>query len=169
MGKAVGQFAELNQPSRRLAFENEFSAIKRAVLDLVRTDALASTDGMGLSPSVVGLNAEWESCMTTKGYTFEEEDPVRGPMLALYRAVRTKPDGTVGPLRYGVLTTDIPAEEDSLLGTEPEREVALADFDCRGETDYMTRLNAIRVSLDETFIAEHQGELDRLVAAAESW
>ncbi len=33
----------------------------------------------------------------------------------------------------------------------------------------MARLTAIRVSLDDQFIAEHQAELDRLVAAAESW
>jgi hypothetical protein len=169
MGKAIAQFPELNESSRKLAFENEFSGIKRAVIDLVRTDALATTEGMGLNPAVVDLNAGWESCMNTKGYTFEEKDPVRGPMLALDRAVRTKPDGTVGPLRYGVLTSDIPVEEDSLLGTEPERLVALADFDCRVESDYMTRLDAVRVSLDEAFILGHQADLDRLTEAAQSW
>ncbi|MDR2931157.1 MAG: hypothetical protein LBV06_09685 [Propionibacteriaceae bacterium] len=66
-------------------------------------------------------------------------------------------------------STDIPVEEKSLLGTAPEREVALADFDCRAETDYLAQLTDIRVSLDEKFIREHHAELDRLEVLAATW
>ncbi len=60
-------------------------------------------------------------------------------------------------------------EEKSLLGTEPERLIAVSDFDCWAETDYLDQLTAIRVGRDEAFIGEHQVELDRLVVASESW
>jgi hypothetical protein len=118
---------------------------------------------------VKALNQEWEGCMNVKGYRFDEGVTGTGPEAAMVLARETMPDGTAPVVLPGTPVTDIPPEQLSLLGTEPERKVALADFDCRAETDYMARLTAIRVSIDQQFIAEHQAELDRLVAAAESW
>ncbi len=163
-GKVSAQFPEMPISDKQRDFDAEFGGLKTAASVLAGGDALES------DPRTSQLDAEWESCMAGKGYRLEKLDYEHGPGLAFGLAMRTRPDGTVGPSHdTPVPLAEIPHEERSLLGTEPEREVAVADFDCRVETDYMARLTDIRVSLDEKFIAEHQAELDRLVAAAESW
>jgi hypothetical protein len=169
-GQATAQFPEPTVSDREHAFEAEFRDLKWAARSLVRTDAAASADGLGLDPRTLQLDHEWESCMNTKGYVLERLDWEHGPMLAMGRAMRTRPDGTVGPMHTGEVPGSlVPPEEKSLLGTEPERQVALADFDCRIETNYMDRLANIRISLDDKFIQEHRAALDRLTAEAESW
>lgn len=50
---------------------------------------------------------------------------------------------------------------------EKEIELALADLDCREETDYRAEYSKIQFALEEEFIADHQAELDALKAAAE--
>ena len=169
-GKATAQFPEMPLPDGQRDFDAEFGDLTAAVWNLLGSDPSAGGDNLDSDPRRLQLDAEWESCMAGKGYRLEKLDYEHGPDLAFGLARRTRPDGTVGPFHYtSVLGSEIPDEEKSLLGTEPEREVAVADFDCRVETDYLARLTDIRVSLDEKFIAEHQTELDRLVAAAESW
>jgi hypothetical protein len=112
------------------------------------------------------LNQEWGSCMSRRGYDFEYP----GPASAFDLALRTRPDGTVGPLPTpGAQAADIPAEEQSLLGIEPEREIALADFDCRVQTGYLERLTEMRVRADEEFIQANRAQLDQLVAASPGW
>jgi hypothetical protein len=49
-----------------------------------------------------------------------------------------------------------------VMGTEPERAVALANYDCRVAVDYLARLTEIKVSLDNEFIATHGDALQRL-------
>jgi hypothetical protein len=159
-GQATAQFSATPAPGRKEAFATEFGDL----VDAARTSVLTTmTD-----PRTVALDAEWEACMTRQGYTFEEYQGDHDPSVAMAVALRTRPDGTLGPTSDGEASADIPVEEKSLLGTEPERKVALADYDCRVETDYLDRLTQVRWSLDEQFIEEHQGELDRLVAAAET-
>jgi hypothetical protein len=111
---------------------------------------------------VAALNREWEDCMNTKGYVFDEGATGYGPQAAMGLALRTRPDGTVAPSHAGEMVADIPPEERSLLGTEPERVVALADYDCRVATDYLNRLITIRVQMDNEFIAANYDALQRL-------
>ncbi len=159
-GKSMAQFPEVPIPDRQQDFSAEFGSLA----------AVASID-VESDPRAIQLDAEWGACMKGKGFVVDDGiDTDHGPSLAMFLAERTHPDGTVGPVHFGeVSSADVPVEEKSLLGTEPEREVAVADFDCRVEADYLARLTDIRVSLDDQFIADHQAELDRLVAAAESW
>ncbi len=167
-GRAAAQFPEPAISDREQMFEADFRDLIYSVQVSLADDGRPG--GMLDDPRVSGLNGEWEACMKAGGYVFDGMDGIlSGPKLASDLAVRTRPDGTVGPPNYDTPTVDIPIEERNLLGTEPERAVALADFDCRTETDYMARLTDIRVSRDEDFIAEHQSELDRLVAAADTW
>ncbi len=169
-GKASAQYPEVPIPDRQKNFDAEFGGLTTAVWNLLVGDPSSGGESIESDSRRLELDAEWESCMAGKGYRLEKLDYEHGPDLAFGLARRTRPDGTVGPFHYtSVNLADVPVEEKSLLGTEPEREVAVADFDCRVETDYMARLTDIRVSLDDQFIAEHQTELDRLVAAAESW
>jgi hypothetical protein len=90
-------------------------------------------------------------------------------VLALSIALMTHPDGTLGAVEDGTPVNQIPVEESSLLGTEAERVVALADFDCRVATDYISHLTTIRVDLDNAYLRTNQEALDRLAAAAQSW
>ncbi|MDR2973215.1 MAG: hypothetical protein LBV00_00680 [Propionibacteriaceae bacterium] len=167
-GKAAAQFPGPSEPDRMLGFETEFGALRHAAWSSVSSDDRPG--GLDDDSRVLELDGQWASCMHSEGYVFEGRDVDHGPMLAMNLAMRTRPDGTVGQLHHTPIpTSEIPDEEKSLVGTEPERKVALADFDCRVETDYMARLASVRVERDEQFIAEHKAELDRLVAAAESW
>jgi hypothetical protein len=161
-GQVAARYPQQDLPDRQQEFLAEFGdladAVRTAMVDMV------------YDPRAVQLDAEWETCMAGKGYTFEPSPDDYGPRSAMDLALRTRPDGTVGPAPDGFINlSDIPVEEKSLLGTEPERQVALADFDCRAETDYLDRLTQIQMSIDEQFLADHQGELDRLVVAAEGW
>ncbi|MDR2973218.1 MAG: hypothetical protein LBV00_00695 [Propionibacteriaceae bacterium] len=166
-GKALAQFPEPGQSDQEQSFETEFwDLVYSAWLSIAGDDRPGGLDDDDMTRQ---LDVEWESCLSSKGYVLERIGEVHGPALAMDLAVRTRPDGTIGPLHFNTPSVDIPVEEKSLLGTESERKVALADFDCRVETDYLARLTSIRVRRDEEFIAEHQAELDRLVAAAESW
>ncbi len=168
-GRAAAQFPEPALSDDRVqTFDAEFSDLIRSAWASVVADD--SSAGLDDDPRTIQLDEEWGSCMAKKGSAVAGREIDHGPKLAPALALRTRPDGTVGPLHLDpVPVTDIPVEETSLLGTEPERKVALADFDCRAETDYLARLTAIRVSRDEDFIAAHQAELDRLTAAAETW
>lgn len=159
-GKAAAQFPEPTEPDRQQRFEAEFGDLANAA----RIDVLSD-------PRTIQLDSEWELCMTTRqGFTFDKLEGDHGPRMAMGLAIRTRPDGSIGPFHYEpVPITEVPVEEGSLLGTEPERKVAVADFDCRTETNYMDRIVDIRVSLDNQFITQHQTQLDQLVAAAQSW
>jgi hypothetical protein len=149
-------------PDRVESFRVEFGSLWGAATSLVGA-------GLWADPAVLALNHEWQSCMAARGFVFGGEADGAGPEAAIDVAVRTRPDGTVATYAPGVYFSDIPVEVKSLLGTPAERPVALADFDCRAETNYLERLTAIRVELDTEFIGEHRAELDRLVAAAELW
>ena len=170
-GKAMAHYPEPDQSSdRQQAFYTEFSGLVRAVQGLVLSDARAGADGLWFDSRTRDLDSEWGSCMEVKGYALDPLPSEHGPMLGMGLAIRTHPDGTVGPVHNGdVPSGQIPVEEQSLLGTEPEREVALADFDCRAQTNYLPRLTDIRDSLDTAFIQQHQADLDKLEAAAETW
>jgi hypothetical protein len=139
-------------------FYTEFGDLIRAVTNPVMYD-FPETQG------VVELNQQWAGCMAAQGFELSEEAAVWGPMAGLDLARRTRPDGTVAPpIVESIAIVDIPAEEWSLLGTEPERAVALADFDCRVETDYLARLAALRVDFDNDIIAANSDALQRLKA-----
>ncbi|MDR2973219.1 MAG: hypothetical protein LBV00_00700 [Propionibacteriaceae bacterium] len=163
-GKAMAQFPRPEESSQMHSFQAGFASLISAAMASTSADARAG--GLDEDERFVGINEEWEACMRTQGYTFEGGG---GPGWAMSLAMRTLPDGSAMTIPAGATGGDIPNEAKSLLGTEPERKIAVDDFDCRVKTDYMDRLMTIRVARDEQFITEHQTELDRLVAAAESW
>lgn len=107
-------------------------------------------------PRTGELDEEWYACMADHGYDLAPEERAAahpGPMAAWGLAVRTPPGGVAGPPRPNDPAEDIPVEERYLLGSAEEREIAMADFDCRLATDYEARLTAI-----------HADELEELAA-----
>ena len=129
--------------------------------DVLRAIASEYIQGFLTEPRVATLNQQWEACMNSKGYVFDVASG-DGPQVAFALALRTRPDGTVGPPNVGVPVDQIPPDENSLMGTEPERKIALADYDCRVSTDYLPSLFAIRVQMDNEFIAANGAALERL-------
>jgi len=168
--EAMAQYPEPDQSSdRQQAFYAEFNGLVSDVKGLVLSDTRASTDGFWYDSRTLDLDSEWGSCMEAKGFVFDPLPSEHGPMLGMGLAMRTHPDGTVGPVYYGVPAAQIPDDEKSLLGSDPERAVAVADFDCRTQMNYLPRLADIRDSLDTAFIQQHQADFDKLEAAAETW
>jgi hypothetical protein len=93
--------------------------------------------------------------------------PYPNPMSALTLAMRTAPDGTVGPGSGGVFwDTDAPANQRSLVGSPAEAKIAVADYDCRVETDFEMRFLGVHLELEQIFVDQHRAQLDKMKAAA---
>ncbi|MDR1441525.1 MAG: hypothetical protein LBJ02_03920, partial [Bifidobacteriaceae bacterium] len=62
---------------------------------------------------------------------------------------------------------DVPVDQQSLVGSDYEIAIAVADFGCRAATDYVGRYTQIQFDLETAYIAAHQTELDKMVAVAQ--
>ncbi|MCL2784832.1 MAG: hypothetical protein FWD55_05235 [Propionibacteriaceae bacterium] len=83
-------------------------------------------------------------------------------------AWRTRADGTLGDTWYHYEYDEAtPEEERSLLGTQAEVQIALADFDCREESNYLERYLAIQIDLESAFVDQHRAQLDEMLAFAD--
>ncbi|MDR1186237.1 MAG: hypothetical protein LBK95_02070 [Bifidobacteriaceae bacterium] len=93
-------------------------------------------------PRTLEPDREWDKCMAEHGYDVAEEHSIgdggewvtSGPIQAFYLAVMTGADGRVAD-RDQYLSTELPEDQRSLVQSEPEKAIALADFDCRERTD----------------------------------
>ncbi len=94
------------------------------------------------------------------GFTaqFDAQNSIYEAQSALYEATPVDDEGT------GSGEPDQAAMDD--LG-EQEITLALADLDCREETDYRQRAEDIQFAVEEQFVADHRSELEALRAAAE--
>ncbi|MDR2378297.1 MAG: hypothetical protein LBD70_02550, partial [Bifidobacteriaceae bacterium] len=88
-----------------------------------------------------------------------------GPSAAWDLALLTDADGNywdgdvaAAPLAYS-----------SLTGTPREVAIAVADYKCRSQTDYVNRFTDIKRAAQEEFIAAHKAQLDQLAAALEAY
>lgn len=150
------EFGSAYDPYRDLAFSMS-ELIWRGVYD---------------DPRLVALNAEWSECMLNAGVDMappEEYGPVQepGPYDAYDLALMTPADGSaVQWPAPGAPAKDIPLDRQYLVGSAAERQIALADYDCRKSTDYVDRFVDILVAVESEFVAQHKDELDAMVAAA---
>jgi hypothetical protein len=126
------------------------------------------------------LNSEWLECFERD---FPPAEPAElpegltviadgdgyssGPTAAWNLAVNTNEAGESWD--PGPEGKEAPAEYASLTGTSREIAIAVADYRCRVETDYVARFLAIEREAQEEFIAAHQAELDEMVAALEEY
>jgi hypothetical protein len=121
------------------------------------------------------LDAEWWGCFEQvfpgARPVMDETTPIEdlgthaGPSFARDWAFYTGPEGDPweGDVRQA------PAEYSSLTGTPREIAIAVADFKCRQETDYVDRFLAIEREAQEEFIATHKTQLDEMAAALEAY
>jgi hypothetical protein len=109
--------------------------------------ALMGAEGM------LELNAEWGDCMTKAGALGADQwrqDPDRpGPANA-----------------FDVAAAEGGREQAALEGSPGQLAIALADFDCRQETDYLNRFAEIQRRFEERWVAEHRDLLAPFEAPA---
>ncbi|GIG40442.1 hypothetical protein [Cellulomonas phragmiteti] len=124
-------------------------------------------------PRTVALNEEWTGCMLDAGFDVAPPESSAaswpaGPLQAYDLAVVTAADGSVERPGRDTPTNEIPLERRYLVGSDAERAVALADFDCRASTDYVERFVTVLADLESDFVATQGAALEQLVTAADS-
>lgn len=128
--------------------------------------SLTRGDDIFSDARVIALNCAWRACMTGKGYVPDdpasEASPWAGPYQAVARARLTDPSGTLGTISEDM--SALPDEQSRLVGSGPERDIALLDFECRQETDYLAVFAAAQRRLEQDFVTENRKELDSLLA-----
>ncbi|MPQ99845.1 hypothetical protein GB931_18365 [Modestobacter sp. I12A-02628] len=134
----------------------EFRPLFDAINELYETAAS--------SPDMTALDAEWAACMDAAGQPgfsvqADAQNSIYEEQSALYEDAGSGELGEAPPPQPGDAVFDALAEK--------EVELALVDLDCREETDYRDRAADVMFEIEEQFVADHQAELDALVAAAE--
>lgn len=129
--------------------------------------------GIEADPRIVELNTEWRTCMAAAGVPIEaarakvsRPGPWDGPMEAFHTAVRTGADGVaaeVGDYEPGRV------DQQSLIGSGPEIRIALADYDCRVASDYLSRFIDVQWEREQAFLDTHRKALDELLAYVEDY
>ncbi|MDR1187091.1 MAG: hypothetical protein LBK95_06505 [Bifidobacteriaceae bacterium] len=152
--------------------DDRFNKVRNLHRSVIGGMGYLTGEPMWTDTVVVTLDRDWESCMLGKGYKFETGgpsgsgwSPFRSPTEAMVRASLTGADGTVAP--PGADGVSLPEDQRSLVGSQAEIAIAVDDFECRQETDYMDTLIGRMRSLQEEFIAENQKALDEFMAAVE--
>jgi hypothetical protein len=127
-------------------------------------------------PRTLALDREWAACMAGRGHDVAEEHGTgdgggeyvtSGPIQAFYLAVMTGSDGRVAD-RDLHLDWTLPEDQRSMIQSQPEIDIALADFDCREQTDYMARLVELQRELETAFVADNRPALDEMLAAIDA-
>jgi hypothetical protein len=113
-------------------------------------------------PAMADLDAAWSSCMDAAGHGgFAKQADAQN---SIYDA-QNKFYEDAAPAEGEEYTEPDPAAVEAL--GEQEVELALADLDCREETDYRQKAQDIQFELEEQFVSDHKSELEALKAAAE--
>jgi hypothetical protein len=114
-------------------------------------------------PGMAELDAEWTTCMEDAGHgghanPMEAQTSIHDEMSEFYENVGMPEDPTA-PVEPDQAAMDALAER--------EVELALADLDCREETDYNDRQAEINREVEQQFIDDHKAELDAMIASVE--
>ncbi|WP_432547151.1 hypothetical protein [Kineococcus sp. SYSU DK004] len=114
-------------------------------------------EGMTSWPGMAEVEAAWSDCMSAAGHPglAAQGDAVNSVSEELNRLYESPgPEGEVDQAALDALG-------------EREVEVALADLDCREETDYRDRVEEVTFEQEQRFVDDHRAELDAARAAAE--
>ncbi|MBD7957023.1 hypothetical protein H9651_05200 [Microbacterium sp. Sa4CUA7] len=108
-------------------------------------------------PELVELNAQWAACMTGSGYAG----------FSVQRDAETSIAEAVAEY-YGRQTAWEPDDPQLAVLADEEAALALADLDCREETDFRAREATVTATWEKTFVAEHREQLEAFKADAEA-
>ncbi|WP_424447473.1 hypothetical protein [Microbacterium arborescens] len=107
-------------------------------------------------PAIVDIDREWSACMDAAGY------PGYATQADAQNSIYDEINGI-----YENSSETGPDEAAMSELHEREVELALADLDCREETDYRAKYQKAQFDAEEQFIADHKTELEAMKAAAE--
>jgi len=122
----------------------------------VREEGLAFLEALGADSRLAEVDTDWASCMADAGFT--GTSPIAAE--ARVAAERVAADGDLGG-------QDVVPQETVDEKAAAERRLALADLDCREETDWAARHRAIEITLQQEYVDAHRTDLEALVAAME--
>lgn len=107
-------------------------------------------------PAIVDIDREWSACMDAAGY------PGYATQADAQNSIYDEINGI-----YENSSETGPDEAAMSELHEREVELALADLDCREETDYRAKYQKAQFDAEAQFIADHKTELEAMKAAAE--
>lgn len=132
------------------AVSGEFDALLELhspVLDA----AEALSAALPQTPEMVALDAEWAACMSAVGYATFSTQPA--PYDAIFDESQS------------LYMTDTGMTEEARLELQGrEIPLAVADFRCSAEVDYLAESITVQAQVEDQFVIEHEVELDALVA-----
>jgi hypothetical protein len=127
-------------------------------------------DSMYLRQDMKDLDAEYTACVQERHSGTWDASEATNPMSMEGTAVRTAPDGSL--FDYGgrglMLAEELPPESSSLTGSQIEIDIAVVDFQCRVETDYVARFAQIQYDAEAAYVEAHKAELDQMMASLEA-
>lgn len=143
----------------------EFEPLMEAMNELYST----TTESAEMSE----LNAAWSSCMADAGYAgFTNQEDAQNSLYEELNAFweeqsAEQADWTEEDWNNYDQDADEAYQAVEASVAEKEIDMALADLDCREETDYREKSLQIQFDLEEQFIQDHKAELDAYKAALE--
>jgi hypothetical protein len=163
-GKAISQVPYNEETPPSTGFQDQYRDLFTQITDVTRWD-------VGMDLRAVKLDGEWEQCATAKGLNFSTmvfKDPLRGePVSDASFLNRPSPGIAIDMARSLDANGELVKDGSGLLqGLPTQIEVALIDFDCRTETDYMSRVMEIQRDVEQAFLDQNREKLDELMVAA---
>jgi hypothetical protein len=166
--KSYNAFPEIAQPAANENFLAAYDDLRRAVVQVTTWD-------VGMDPRVVALDQEWATCAAGKGLDFAGQDFLSEAEIAEEGAygggnsfgLRPSPSRAIGTARFEAEDgSEVPAEDALLTGRPRQLAIALADYDCREETDYLSRILEIQNDVEQRFVDKNRDQLEEMRSAA---
>jgi hypothetical protein len=127
-------------------------------------------DNIWLNGPLKELNAEYAECVTANDRWVWEDWPATDPLSLFEAASRMGVNGVIrdasDPDSDPFAAVD--QDPDRLVGSGPEIEVAVVDFQCRERTDYVQRFAQIQFDAEVRWVDGHRSGLDAMIAAVEA-
>jgi hypothetical protein len=146
------------------------TAVEIAFDDTMREHRIPLPGSVYADPRVAALNAEYSECVAELGDESWDTALVVDPISMMDVALTTAPDGSRFDWAAAGDSADsqaVPVEQHSLVGSQLEIDIAVADFKCRQQTDYVHRFAAILASVESEYLQQHGVELDSALAQLE--
>jgi hypothetical protein len=164
MAESYAQVPEVAvSPSANQAFLADHEDLIFAMVELARWD-------VGMDPRALALDKEWAKCAASEGLDLSGRAySVSGhPASDASMANRPSPINAIDHARsLGEDGRPVDQATPGYLRAYPAQvEVALIDFDCRQEVDYMKRVIAIQTDLEQQFLDANQDRLEAMKTAA---
>lgn len=116
-------------------------------------------EGQPSWPGQAELDAAWSDCMSEAGHSgfavqWDAQNSIYDEQNKIYEETSDPETGEIDQAAMDALG-------------EKEIDLALADLDCREQTDYRQKVEDITFEQEQQFVDDHKAELDAMKAAAE--